>query len=74
MLLKGWMAKTGTSLDELAAQVGISIPFLCNIQNGKALPKLDTFKKLLTATGLDAKELMDDTLRLFKEHGPKDKG
>jgi predicted transcriptional regulator len=71
VLLKGWMAKTGTGLEELAKKADLSVSFLCNIQNGKALPKLDTFKRLVDTTGLDAYELMVDTLRLYDAHGPK---
>lgn len=74
MLLKGWMVKTGTSLDELAQKTGLSIPYLCNIQNGQALPKLDSFKVIVDATGLDCYELLEDTLRLYEERSGKTKG
>lgn len=71
MLLKGWMVKTGTTLDELAQTTGLQIPYLSNVQNGKALPKLDAFKAIVDATGLDCYELLEDTIRLHKENGAK---
>lgn len=67
MLLKGWMSNTGTSLEELATKVGISVPHLCNIANGHTVPKSEILEKLAKATKLDSAELLEDCQRMQRE-------
>lgn len=58
-MLKAMRLKRGITQAELAKMVGISQPSLCNIENGKINPTINTLRKLAKALECNISELID---------------
>ncbi len=67
MLVRHIRQENGLSLRALAAMAGMSYPYLCNVENGKADPSLSTLRKLAKALGVTVIDLLaDEDLRPLK--------
>lgn len=52
----------GRSKKELAARIGISCRYLEDIENGRKIPKLDTFVKIMNTLHSSADYVLQDSL------------
>ena len=50
----------GLTMRELAAQAGMSQPFLSNLENSRAMPSIATLYKIANALGVSPREFLPD--------------
>lgn len=56
-VLREWRDKADVSLRELAKDVGVSAPFLSDVELGKRYPRDDVLRKIADRLGVDFDEL-----------------
>ena len=67
-VLREWRDKADISLRELAKEVGVSAPFLSDVELGKRYPSDDVLKKIAVRLGLGFDELKrHDTRESFAD-------
>lgn len=57
--LRTWMQRSGLSQNELAAQLGISRPYMCQVFSGARRPGLDILVRMEGLTGIPTRSWSD---------------
>lgn len=56
--IRDWRERLNLSREQFATEANISVPFLCDIENGKKAPSLYVFRKIATALNVSADQLI----------------
>lgn len=56
--IRDWRERLNLSREQFAMEANISVPFLCDIENGKKAPSLYVFRKIAAALNVSADQLI----------------
>lgn len=73
-IVRTYRKKRGMTLKELSMKSGVSLTFICDIENNRRKPSPEKAKLLADALNIDVKLLLDEKLSEIIEEVEKDAG